>query len=114
MASTWIKRNLKQTITHWVSTPDGVGGFSFAAPVTMLGRWSEKNELFRDMDGDEIVSQVTALLEEDVAITDYIALGDQTATADPVVAELAGAHAVRQFNKTPDLRQLTNSRKAFL
>ena len=29
-----LLKNLKQTITHWVATPDGYGGFTYATPVT--------------------------------------------------------------------------------
>jgi hypothetical protein len=107
-----LSRNLKQTITHWVATPDGFGGFAFATPVTQKGRWEDRQIQFREPSGNELTSTAIVYLTSDVAVGDYLCLGDQTLTADPTT--LAAAARIQQFNSIPDLRALQNQRKAFM
>lgn len=105
-------RNLRQTLTHWGVTPDGFGGFTYSAPTTYACRWEDKNVLFTDEHGEEVVSSAVVLLATDLPVGDYVALGDQTATADPT--DLTGAHRIRQGNKVTDLRNTLSLRKVFL
>ena len=106
-------RDHPQDITHWPTlTKDGLGGFTFAAPVLLKGRWEDKQELFRDKNGEEVLSEAWVYLETDIVIGDYIAENDQTGTPDPTT--LQDAHQVRQFIKIPDLRQNDFERKAML
>ena len=106
-----ITRCLVQDVTHWVSTADGYGGYTFAAPVTLKGRWEDRAETFRDTRGEEATSDTVVYLDTDVAFPDYLFLGIST-TADPQT--LSGAHQVRQFRKIPNLRASAYERKAFL
>lgn len=108
----FVTRNLKQTLTHWSATPDGYGGYTFSAPTTYACRWEDKNVLFTDEHGEEVVSSAVVLLATDLAIGDYVALGDQTGVADPTT--LTGAHRIRQGNKVTDLRNVVALRKVFL
>ena len=106
-----FERNLKQDITHWTATPDGYGGFTFGSPSTQKGRWVNRNVLFNDAAGEEVVSNSIVNLSLDVAEGDYLYEGKST-EADPTT--LDGAARVRRFNKFPDLRKLNTVRKAFL
>lgn len=107
-----VDREHPQEITHWVVTPDVYGGYSFAAPVKINGRWEERAELFRTIQGDEEISKAIVYVDTDVALSDYLALGDFTATSDPTTLDTT--HQVRQFDKIPDLRINTYERKAIL
>lgn len=105
-------RKYPQTITRWTVTPDGYGTQTFGSPTTLAGRWEDKQDLFRDARGDEVMSKARVYVVSDVNIGDWLALGDQTATADP--RDLANAHEVKQFIKVPDLRGKNFDRKAVL
>lgn len=103
---------LLQTITKWTVTPDGNGGNTFSAPALVQGHWEDRQELLRDKKGEELTSLAIIYLSADVALGDYLALGDQTATADPI--DLTDAEQVRIFNKTPGIRVNDYERKAIL
>lgn len=106
-------RHLKDTITHWpVAGSDGYGGFTFGSAVALSARWEERSELFITPSGEEEVSAVIAYTSTNIAIGDYLANGDETATADP--SGVSGAYRVRQYSKVPDLRSLNSIRKSFL
>ena len=104
-------RDLRQDVTHWTTTPDGFGGFTFGVPTALKGRWEDKATLFRDTKGEEVTSESVVYLDTDVVVGDYLFLG-VSAAADPTT--VAGARQIRQFFKTPDLRVLDHERKAFL
>jgi hypothetical protein len=104
-------RNLRADVTHWVSTPDGYGGYTFAAPAALKGRWEDKTELFRNPAGEEDVSEAIVYISSDVAVADYLFEGVSTAADPTLVAE---ARQIKQFHKTPNLRHLSHDRKAFL
>jgi hypothetical protein len=115
---TRISHNLHQDVTHWsVTGSDGFGGFTFAAPVLLAGRWQEAHELFLTPNNEEVLSNAIVYLENDVDVGDFLALGDY---ANPLVGptltppEVDGAYRIRQRNKTTDLRNLIALRKAFL
>ncbi len=104
-------RNLNADITYWAATPDGFGGFTFTAPVTMKGRWEGRNELFRTLTGEEIVSEAIVFVEFDVAINGYLFDGTSVAADPTLVGE---ARLIKQFVRIPDLRDLSQDRRAFL
>ena len=110
---TALTRNLNAAVTHWpVTGSNGFGGFTFGTPVKLDGRWQDKQQLFRDSNGEESVSNAVVFVSADTAIGDYLAEGDLTATADPTT--LAGTYRIRQYAKTSDLRNLDVLRKAIL
>ena len=104
-------RGLKQTATHWSpGVPDGYGGSTYGAPVSMVCKWEERAVLFRDDKGDETISKAVVFLPSDVGIGDYLFLGESV-VADPTTID---AHEVRQFSSIPDLRNAKQERKAYL
>jgi len=105
-------RHLNQDVTHWsVSGTDGYGGFTFATPTLLQGRWEEKQELFINQDAEEVLSNAICYLNTDVVAGDYVALGDETAEADPTAVE---GFRVRSFGKITDLSALKALRKLWL
>ncbi len=106
-----IANRYKEDITHWTVTSDGFGGFTYSTPVALKGRWQQKAVLFRNPEGVEEVSNAIVYISADVATQDYLFLGTSV-VADPT--SLADTWQVRQFHKTPDLRNLDHERKVFL
>jgi len=101
-------------VTHWVATPNGFGGYTFALPNTLDGRWEDKNILFKSDEGREEISEAIAYLSADVITEDYLMLGD-TSEADPLnLTDAKKAYRVQRFDRTPDLRNLSFERKAYL
>ncbi len=106
-------RNYKHAITHWPNAgSDGYAGSTWDTPVLMKGRWEETAIAFKTPDGEEKVSSAVVFVPSDVAIGDYLAEGDLTATADPTT--LANAWEIKQFSRNTDLRNINTIRKAFM
>lgn len=93
-----------QTITHWVAAAlDDFGNRAYATPVTLKGRWEDRSDMTTKFASETIPSKATVFLEDtDIELGDFLALGDQTATADPT--SLSGAHIVKTFSKIPNIR----------
>lgn len=109
---TYITRNLRQNVTYWSpGGNDGFGGVSYAAPVTIKGRWQDIAVLFRDTMGNEVVSQSKVWIDTDVVNKGYLFLGVSTG-ADPET--VSGAYEIRHFGKIPNLRATEFERLVFL
>ncbi len=101
-------------VTHWVATPTGFGGYTFALPTTLDGRWEEKTVKFLSDAGKETLSKAIAYLSADVLTEDYLMLGE-TSEADPTnLTDDKIAYLVERFDRTPDLRNLSFERKAYM
>ena len=107
-----LTRNLKQTITHWPANDDGLGGYVYATPVVMKGRWEDKAELFRNAAGEEVTSDAIVYLEQAVAVGDFLYLGSAPLVTDP--ATIFGPRQVRKYYEVPSLRALEFEHKALL
>lgn len=102
----------KQTATYWASpVDDGYGGYSYTAPVALAVRWEEKQEEFTDPQGKINISQAVVYIKGDVTVGGYLLLGSSVAGNPSAEHE---AYLIKQFAKTPDLRNLFNERRAFL
>lgn len=94
--------DMPHTATYWALT--GVDGFNkptYANPVTLACRWQNKAELVRTPEGREVVSASVIYPEYEVLVGGCLALGDQTATADPQT--LAAANEIISVGSSPDL-----------
>ena len=106
-------RGLKQTATRWTVTPNGYGGDTFGTPTTLKCRWEERNETFiGPVDRREHISQSVVFTDTDLAVGDYLCLGDKTATADPT--SIPEADKVQKFNRITDLQNIAVIRRAML
>lgn len=93
-------RNLNQNATYWAPTgPDGYGGFAFASPVLIACRWQDKLDMVRNADGDEVVSQIIAYVDRQLARKGWLTLGDQTSSASPTT----DAQEIIARGSSPDL-----------
>lgn len=105
-------RHMKQTLTYWAhGGNDGFGGLSFSTPVTMLCRWQEKAELFRDSQGRELTSSAVVYPVQPVLNQGYFYLGTSNA-ADP--RSVSGAKEIRGTGSSPSLRNTESLNKVWL
>ncbi len=101
-------------VTHWVVTPNGFGGYTFALPTVLDGRWEDITVKFMSDAGRETISKAIAYLSADVLTEDYLMLGE-TSEADPTnLIDGKTAYIVERFDKIPDVRNLSFERKAYM
>jgi len=104
-------RYFPQEITWWArNATDKFGQYTYSAPVVIKGRWEEKNELFRNRAGDEEVSAAVVYVDRNIEVGDYLMLG----VSKSMNVTLVDAQEVKKFMSTPDIRTLSNVRKAIL
>ena len=107
-----VTRALVDDATVWTVSPDGFGGDTFAAPVTVKCRWEDRTEeYFSQLDQNQQVSRSIVFLAQSASVGDYLFQGI-SAALDPTV--VAGAYKIRRFDKVPNLRNLLVQRKAYL
>tara|TARA_R110000803_G_scaffold210841_1_gene284319 strand:+ start:35825 stop:36169 length:345 start_codon:yes stop_codon:yes gene_type:complete len=111
----YLTRNLRTTLTYWSpGAPDGFGGTAWAAPVSVKGRWENREEMFIDAKGDEVKSAATVYVVSDVVLGGYLFNGSSTA-ADPLsLATTAEAKEIRGYRKMPTLKDTAYERKCYL
>lgn len=97
----YIDRQHKQTITYWGSpVSDGRGGSTFATPVTFQGRWTGRQEMFIDPQGEEHLSSAIVGVDREMDLGGYLYLGTSTETT-PMTVD--GAFQIRQRKKTTSM-----------
>ena len=72
-----------------------------------MGRWEDTQKKFVNAAGEEEVSKAVIYLGQDVDLGGWVWLGDidDVSSADQDDPEnLAGAHEIRAFNKTPNIK----------
>jgi len=112
----WIKDNfLTHVITYWGNPQaDGRGGYTFDAPITIYGRWTEKAKRYVTRNMVEKISTAIVLVESDVEEGGYLALGDYTDSAYGDPADVSSAYRIESFQKTQDLEDDDYVRRAWL
>ena len=109
---TYLTRNLRQAVTYWAySGIDGWGAVTYAAPVAITGRWEDKQVLFRDAEGQEVLSNAIVYVSQAVIIKGYLYLGTSVAV-NPL--DVSGAKEIRNYDITPNLKATAYLRKAWL
>jgi len=91
-------RNMPDKCTYWTpGVPDGFGGVSYGAPVTVKCRWQDTQQLAIDSDGEQFTTQSIVYPAADVPLKAMLAKG-VSVSATPV-----GAHEVRNVGSTHNL-----------
>lgn len=104
--------DMHQTLTYWSpGTNDGLGGLSFAAPITLACRWQNSNVLFKNVQGKDVVSSAVVYPAQPLLPTGWLFLGTSVAT-DP--RSVAGAQEIQQVGASPDLDDQCILNKAWL
>lgn len=105
------KRLFPQTVTWWArSASDEYGGSLFNPPKVIGARWEDKNVLYNNRVGDEATSNAIVYVDRRVEEGDYLMLGESESN-DP---HLVDAYEIKKYNESPDIRNLTSSRKVIL
>lgn len=106
------------TATYWGSpSPDGYGGWSFAAPVVLdpgsgTGvRWQEQAEIFVDDSGQERQSKAIVYPQQELELNGWLARGSHS-ESNP--NDVAGALPIRQVGKTDNLKGTKTLYKVWL
>jgi len=100
-------RNMPHVATYWSpGLNDGFGNLDFSGvvPVLINCRWQDKQELFRDANGQEQISQAVVYPDRELAVRGYLALGDKTEmgmAGDP--RTIPTAREVRHVGASPSL-----------
>ncbi len=87
----------KQTLSYW-GTPvaNGYGGWSWDAPIEIKGRWVDKQELFINAAGEQVLSKAKVFVDRDLDMGGYIYSGTSS-TVDPT--DVVGAHRIEGWKK---------------
>lgn len=110
-----LSKVLNQTVVYWAPIAnDGWGGKTYASPVEVAVRWTDKQELFISGSAEEEVSRTVILAETDFLIEGRMLLAtllDLGSNQDP---NEEGALTIKGFAKIPDKAANQFLRKAWL
>jgi hypothetical protein len=116
--STAIAAQLNQDAVYWGSPAnDGYGGLTFADPVQIHVRWEDKQVMFVDASGKDMLSQAVVYVDRALEIDGYLYLGtlDDLSSGELVNPLLvAEAYPVRGRSSSPDFRAQKFVRKVWL
>jgi hypothetical protein len=110
-------RSYKDDVTLWTvgTGDDGFGKINMSTPISFKGRWEDKQELFTNRAGEQVVSRAAVYLPDtsDVSVTleSWLYRG-VSVVVDP--RSLKGAYQVRALNEVPDIRHLKKERVALI
>lgn len=105
----FIDRMLIHTITVWsVSGHNGYGSPTFTKSTTR-GRWEDKQQLIKNLNGDQVMSTSTVFLESSVSPNDRLELGSTTTTTPS-----ASAKAVMNRRSVPSIKGNTTLYEVYL
>jgi hypothetical protein len=107
-----------QVAVYWGNPQnDGYGGHTFDTATEIRVRWEDKQELFRDVEGREVLSSAVVYSEVDLDLGGFLYLGnvdDSGLDSDPLPKEVPAAREIKQFSKIPNLRGTKFVRKSWL
>lgn len=113
MATPFISNLMRQDATYWPpGSNDGFGNVAHGSPVVLKCRWQNTIELVIDPQGEEFASHTVIYPDRALQVGGYMALGDLSATLDPVAVE--GAFEIRQVGVSPALKNDKELHKAWL
>lgn len=97
-----IKRNCKQMAVYWAPAgKDVYGGISFNNPVEVKCRWEDKQQLVKDNDGNEILSNAQVFVLKDLQEQGYLFLGRLTDLTNTDPREVNEAWEIKKKDKSP-------------
>ena len=99
-----LSGSLNQTATYWkFSGVDQFVDSIFEAPIIISVRWEDQSKLVAIAGGQQRITQSMIWYDEaeDIPVSSFLALGDETAHDDP--RPLINAYIVKESNFTVDL-----------
>jgi len=109
MPMSWYTRMLNQKATYWTTEPDGYGGYTYVNQGTIQCRWEDKSELFRDAEGNEVMSNAEVFVNQTLEVEGYLYKGESVASSPP-----NDARQIRQFHEIPSIDARISEYKAWL
>lgn len=105
-------RYMGQDATYWgPPTRDAFDVLTFPAPTPISVRWEDKAVLFRDAEGQQVMSEAVVYTAQQVETDGFLYLGT-SAAVDP--QQVDGAAEIRQTGRTLNLRATKRLNKAML
>lgn len=106
-------RNMRDVITYWATTGvrDTYGKPTYDAPVQIMGRWEDMQQLILSKHGKEYVSKSRVLVIETLTKDGYLYLGTSEAV-DPTT--VANAWEIQALGRLNDLRSMSSLTTAYL
>lgn len=102
--------SMEQCATYWPrGANDGFGRNKPGKPVPLMCRWQDGQQLFRDAEGREAVSDAVVYTSCEVKLGGWLYLGESDALAPP-----KGAKEIRQAGASPSLEADEVLYKAYL
>lgn len=114
----WPANDLNQTVVYWANpTPTGAGGRGFDDPIEVDARWEQKQELFIDVNGQELRSRAVVHIDQAVDLGGYLYLGtlaDLSSAEEGDPLSISAAYEIRNVAYIPDVKATKHLRKAWL
>lgn len=105
MSDIYLPQFLRQIAVYWApEAADEFGQPGYADPIEVKCRWSDVNQQYLSINGDEAVSNAMVLVDRDLKLKGILWLGviaDLTDENNPNANE--GSHEIQKFNKVPDV-----------
>jgi hypothetical protein len=110
-----IRKFLKQKAVYWgAPVPDGFGGHTYADPIEIPCRWTDKQELFVNYAGDQVLSKAKLMVDQDLVVKGMVALMQLVDLSSTQLPADNNAFEIRAFQKMPDVRAKMYVRQAWL
>jgi hypothetical protein len=94
----------KQTAVWWARlAPDHCGAFVFADPVEIDCRWDDRQEEYRNTEGQILLSQAVVYVDREMTVGDKLKKGDLESNMDDPKT-LDGAFEIKSFQQIPNLK----------
>jgi hypothetical protein len=92
---------MTKTATYW---PPGAanlyGKIALDSPIKIKCRWQEKAELFKDAQGNQLVSSAIVYPNQVLSREGYLFLGESVSTSP---RDVSGAFEIKQIGSSPSL-----------
>lgn len=111
-------RYLRQRAVYWApGAPDPSGGGTFATPIIVRCRWHDKNILFWDKTGNQVVSRSSVAVAQEVVLGGALGLmgkGKKLTDYSANPYDNEGVYEIKGYNKIPNKKASKFWREALL
>lgn len=109
----FIERICVQTAVYWAApVADGYGSMTYADPVEIPCRWTDKTRVMKNALGEEFTTRGEVLVTQDLELEGWLFLGTlddvESVDSDTVYEDnpmnIEGAYRIISIDKTPMIR----------
>ncbi|MCW5678453.1 MAG: hypothetical protein KIT65_10965 [Xanthobacteraceae bacterium] len=99
--------NMTQAATYWPpSANDGFGGVSYGAATQILCRWQNAQKLFRDAQGQEVMSEAIVYVDRALQNKGKLKLGTHAGSAPSDALEIRSVQVSPSLDGTQELNKV--------